>query len=80
MAIVAANHIAQSVKNYFKLPPGRLYIWKSNAETENKIIKNQIDFVLIKHRFRKSISSVKTYISAHMGSDHNPVFPAILLK
>lgn len=33
---------------HFKLPPRRLYTWKSNAETENNIIRNQIDFIEIK--------------------------------
>ena len=35
---------------FFKLPPRRLYTWTSNAHTPERIVRNQIDFVLINKR------------------------------
>lgn len=65
---------------YFKLPLRRLYTWKSNAETEDKIVRNQVDYILITHRFRNGMKSVKTYPGADIGSDHNPVVAVIHVR
>ncbi|XP_030746013.1 craniofacial development protein 2-like [Sitophilus oryzae] len=57
----------------FKLPPRRLYTWRSPQDTKDKIVRNQIDYVMINKRYRNSILSAKTYPGADMASDHNPV-------
>lgn len=64
------NDFFISITN-FKLPWRRLYTWKSNVETEHKVIRNKIDFILITHRFRNNIQYVKTYPGADIGSNHN---------
>lgn len=33
---------------YFKLHERRLYTWESPADNVNKVIRNQMDFILIK--------------------------------
>lgn len=57
----------------FKMPVRRRYTWTSPAHTEESIVRNQIDFVIINSRFKNCISSAKTYPGADIGSDHNPV-------
>lgn len=58
---------------FFKLPDRRLYTWRSPADNNNKIIRNQIDYVLVRKRFRNAIKSAKTYPGADAATDHNPV-------
>lgn len=58
---------------FFKLPKRRLYTWKSPADTDNNIVRNQIDYILIKHRYRNAMQSVKAYPGADVSSDHNPL-------
>lgn len=65
---------------YFKLPPRRLYTWKSPADSEENIVRNQIDFILINKRFRNSLSSVKTYPGADVPSDHNLLLGTLKIK
>ncbi|CAG4958055.1 unnamed protein product [Colias eurytheme] len=62
---------------FFKLPPRRLYTWRSPADKMDKIVRNQIDYLLISKRHRNSIKSAKTYPGADIGSDHNPVVAVI---
>ncbi|CAG4984092.1 unnamed protein product [Colias eurytheme] len=62
---------------FFKLPPRRLYTWRSPADKTDKIVRNQIDYLLISKRHRNSIKSAKTYPGADIGSDHNPVVAVI---
>ena len=38
-----------------------------------KIVRNQIDYIMIRKRYRNSIKSAKTYPGADIASDHNPV-------
>ena len=64
----------------FKLPKRRLYTWRSPADKEGQIVRNQIDYVLIRQRYRNAIISAKTYPSADIGSDHNPVVTKIRLR
>lgn len=58
---------------FFKLPPRRLYTWKSPADRTGNIVRNQIDFIIIKKELRKYVKAVKTYPGADADSDHNPV-------
>ena len=64
----------------FELPTRRIYTWKSNTETEEKIVRNQIDYILVKNRHRNSLKSAKTYPGMDIGSDHNPVIAVINIK
>nr|XP_034830054.1 craniofacial development protein 2-like [Maniola hyperantus] len=73
------NNFAVS-NTYYKLPPRRLYTWRSPADTPENIVRNQIDFILISKRHRNSIKSAKTYPGADVGSDHNPVVVEIKTK
>lgn len=68
------------MNTFFKLPPRRLYTWTSPADTVGRIIRNQIDYITINHRFRNSITSAKTYPGADIGSDHNPLIGVLQTK
>lgn len=65
---------------FFKLPKRRLYTWKSPADTTDHVVRNQIDYILVKERYRNSIISVKTYPGADVGSDHNPLVASMRVK
>ena len=58
---------------WYKLPPRRLYTWKSPQDSSGHIVRNQIDFILVEKRYRNGILSVKTYPGTDIGSDHNPI-------
>lgn len=58
---------------HFKLHPRRLYTWRSPGDSEDKIVRNQIDYILIRKQFKNGVTSVKTYPGADVASDHNPV-------
>lgn len=58
---------------FFKLHMRRLYTWRSPADREGHIVRNQIDYILVKREYKKFIKSVKTYPGADINSDHNPV-------
>lgn len=65
---------------FFKQHPRRLYTWKSPADAREKIVRNQIDFILLGVNLRKYVQKVKTYPSVNFNSpiravisDHNPV-------
>ena len=51
---------------FFKHHPRRLWTWKSPDDRT----KNQIDYITISKRFRKSITQVKGYPGADCKSDH----------
>ncbi|XP_068081301.1 polyglutamylase complex subunit TTLL1-like [Anabrus simplex] len=42
-------------------------------DNEEKTVRNQIDFILVKEELKKFVKSVKTYPGADINSDHNPV-------
>lgn len=65
---------------FFKLPKRRLYTWKSPADKDNNIVRNQIDYILIKHRYRNAIKTVKAYPGADVSSDHNPLIARFQLQ
>ena len=68
------------VNTFFKLPPRRLYTWKSPADCEAQRVRNQIDYILINTTFQKSVKSAKTYPGADVNSDHNPVVMKIRMR
>ncbi|XP_030760798.1 craniofacial development protein 2-like [Sitophilus oryzae] len=49
------------VNTFFKQPPRRLYTWRSPADCDEHLIRNQIDFILINKEHKKAVKSVKTY-------------------
>ncbi|XP_072389332.1 uncharacterized protein [Diabrotica undecimpunctata] len=69
------------IKNtFYQLPRKRDYTWKSPGDTKDYIIRNQIDYITIKNRYKNTIESVKTYPGADIGSDHNPVVAQFRIK
>lgn len=58
---------------FFKQHPRRLYTWKSPGDNAGRIIRNQIDFILVGQVLKKYVQTVKTYPGADINSDHNPV-------
>lgn len=61
------------MNTFFRLPPRRLYTWKSPQDKPGRIVRNQIDYLLVNRRFRNSCTSVKTYPGADIESDHVPL-------
>ena len=64
------------MNTFFKHPERRVYTWKSPGDVH----RNQIDYIMIRHRFRNSVIQCKTYPGADIGSDHNPVIAKIKIK
>ena len=54
----------------------RRYTWQSNDGTT----KNQIDYIMIKRRWRSSVLNCRTYPGADADSDHNLVMGKIRLR
>ncbi|XP_030753182.1 craniofacial development protein 2-like [Sitophilus oryzae] len=65
---------------YFKLPKRRLYTWKSPRDSENRIVRNQIDYIILNQRYRNAVKSVKSYPAADVGSDHSLLVTEIMVK
>ena len=51
----------------FKKPKRRLYTWKAPGDWG----RHQLNYMLIKHRFRNSVKDVQTLPGADIDSDHN---------
>ncbi|XP_030746820.1 uncharacterized protein LOC115875493 [Sitophilus oryzae] len=68
------------MNTFFKLPPRRLYTWKSLADCNHRIVRNQIDFVMINRKYRNSVTSCKTYPGADIPTDHNLLLARIRLR
>lgn len=56
--------------------PRRLYTWRSPGER----VRNQIDYIMIKRRWRSSLSNVKTRPDADCGSDHQLLLATTKIK
>ncbi|XP_039285542.1 uncharacterized protein LOC120351667 [Nilaparvata lugens] len=65
---------------FFKLPKRRLYTWTSPRDRPGAIMRNQIDYITINHRFRNSVKSAKTYPGAFIGSDHNILVAEVCIR
>jgi len=52
---------------WFKKPKRRLYTWKAPGDWG----RHQLDYILMKHRFRNSVKDVQTLPGADIDSDHN---------
>ena len=70
------QHKFSVVNTFFINPKRHLYTWKSPGD----VTRNQIDYILIKDRFKNSIRRCKTYPGADIGSDHNPVIANMKIK
>ena len=60
----------------FQHHPRYLYTWKSPGDVR----RNQIDYIMIKQRFKNSIINVKTLPGADINSDHCLLAAKIKLK
>ena len=54
---------------WFKKPKRRLYTWKAPGYWSRR----QLDYILVKHRFRNGVKDVQTLLGADTDSDHNLV-------
>ena len=61
---------------YYQHGNRRLYTWKSPGDT----CRNQIDYIMVKQRFRNSVKDVRTYPGADMNSDHCLLVARVRLK
>ena len=61
---------------FFQQHPRRLWTWRSPGGN----VKNQIDYVLIKRRWRSSLLNVRTRPGADCGSDHQLLIAHLKLK
>ena len=61
---------------FFEHPARKLYTWKSPGDVH----RNQIDFIMIRKRFRNSLKQCSTYPGADIDSDHNPVIAKLKFR
>ena len=61
---------------WFQHHPRKVYTWKSPGD----IVRNQIDYIMIKKRFRNNVKQAKAYPGADINSDHNPVVIKLKVK
>ncbi|XP_022184225.1 uncharacterized protein LOC111043552 [Nilaparvata lugens] len=73
LELFASTHDLVVTNTWFKQPKRRLYTWKSPSDKPEKVIRNQIDFIMINKRFRNSCMTMRTYPGADILSDHNPL-------
>jgi exonuclease III len=52
---------------WFRKPKRRLYTWKAPGDRS----RHQLDYILVKHRFRNRVKDVQTLPGADIDSDHN---------
>jgi exonuclease III len=64
------------MNSWFQHSKRHLYTWKSPGDGT----RNQIDFITINQRYKRSILQVKTYPGADIGSDHIPVVSTMRFK
>ena len=65
---------------WFQLPLRRLYTWTSPQHSEHNCIRNQIDYILIKKRFRNNVVIAKTYPGADVTTDHTLLCAVIRVR
>lgn len=58
------------INTWFKLPPRKLYMWKLPIDKSEKIVRNQIDSILVNQIFRNCYIVVRIYSEADIQSDH----------
>uniref|UniRef100_A0A8D8UV16 Craniofacial development protein 2 n=2 Tax=Cacopsylla melanoneura TaxID=428564 RepID=A0A8D8UV16_9HEMI len=57
-----------------------LYTWKSPQDRPDHIVRNQIDYFMIKQRYKNSVKNAKTYPGADVGSDHSLLVAEIKVR
>ena len=60
----------------FEQPRRRIYTWTSPDGAH----RNQIDYILIRKRWKSSVTNAKTYPGADCGSDHNLVAAIVRIR
>jgi endonuclease/exonuclease/phosphatase family metal-dependent hydrolase len=60
----------------FRKPKRRLYTWKAPGEW----IRHQLDYILVKYGFRKSVKDVQTLSGADIDSDHKLLVTKICIR
>ena len=60
----------------FQHPMKNLYTWSSPGD----LYRNQIDYVLVRERFRNNVKNVKTYPGADINSDHCLLLAKLRIK
>ena len=61
---------------WFRIPKRRLYTWKAPGDRS----RHQLDYILVKHRFRNSVKDVQTLPGADFDYDHNLLVAKICTK
>jgi len=61
---------------WFKKPKRRLYTWKAPGDWS----QHQLDYILVKYRFRNSVKNVQTLPGADIDSDHNLLVAKVLTR
>lgn len=64
----------------YKQPKRRLYTWISPQDKPEKIILNQIDYIMINQRYRNAVKRANTYPGAYIGSDHGILIADVQIK
>ena len=70
------THDLVITNTWFKDHPRRLYTWRGPGDRT----RNQIDYIMVLHRFRNSIISCKIFPGADCSSGHVPVISEIRVK
>lgn len=68
------------MNTWFKQPSRRLYTWKSPMDRPGRMVRNQIDYILVNKRFRNSCTTLRTYPGADINSDHVPLMGAFKIR
>jgi len=55
------------INTWFRKPKRRLYTWKAPGDRS----RHQLDYILVKHRFRNNVKDVQTLPGADIDCDHN---------
>ena len=64
------------VNTTFQVPKRRRYTWKMPGD----IGRYQIDYIIVKNRYRNQVKSCKTYPGADVDSDHNMIMMKCCIK
>uniref|UniRef100_A0A8D8T8A4 Craniofacial development protein 2 n=1 Tax=Cacopsylla melanoneura TaxID=428564 RepID=A0A8D8T8A4_9HEMI len=80
LEIFAESNQLVIMNTWFKLHQRKLYTWKSPMDAPERIVRNQIDYILVSKRYRNSCTCVKTYPGADIQSDHVPVVGKFKVK
>lgn len=68
------------MNTWFKQSSRRLYTWKSPMDRPRRMVRNQIDYILVNKRFRNNCTTLRTYPGADINSDHVPLMGAFKIR